>query len=221
MNGSSLIVLALKLLKCTQKDLAKKLGVSPAQISKWKSNEYMSSEMETKLSTLINIGDRNPDVVLWTGGIEQADKWDKLLKYLAKSASMSDETGYITYPLVEDDCDLLCWNTLHALKESGVNIPSIFPAELDFNYDMESDEEDLELQFETINQNPYSSLIYQIYTALTDIYGFYAAYIQDLMFHDDLDLYDTDAVNLEPCLFELALCKVGNNNELISGFHPI
>jgi ribosome-binding protein aMBF1 (putative translation factor) len=43
------IELALNTLGCSQKDLARKLKVSPTQISKWKQGEYMSSEMEDRI----------------------------------------------------------------------------------------------------------------------------------------------------------------------------
>jgi len=41
MFSEDLIKLALKIMSCSQKELASQLGVSPTQISKWKKGEYM------------------------------------------------------------------------------------------------------------------------------------------------------------------------------------
>ena len=67
---NDLIQLALKTLKCNQKQLAEKLGVSPAQITKWKKNEHMSSEMKDTIEKLIGIEFEDPQVVLAVHGLE-------------------------------------------------------------------------------------------------------------------------------------------------------
>jgi len=71
----------------------------------------------------------------------------------------------------------------------------------------ESDEEESDEEWNLIDENPYSSLIYKIYKALTDVYGFYSAYVDDLIGDND-ELLNTDADNIEPCLIELAASKV-------------
>lgn len=48
MNSEHFVRLALDILKCSQKELAGKLGVSSTQISKWKKGEHMSDDMENK-----------------------------------------------------------------------------------------------------------------------------------------------------------------------------
>ncbi|MFA5631939.1 MAG: helix-turn-helix transcriptional regulator [Porticoccaceae bacterium] len=203
MDSDALIHLALNTLSCPQKELAALLGVSPTQISKWKKGEHMSQEMEDKIRAITQIGDRDARFVLWCGSIETAIKWERLIHYLAELARYGDETGYDTEPL-NDDLGLLCWNTFYTLKEMGVDIPKGFPEELEIIPDSHDDDA-WELD---IDENPYSSLIYAIYKSLTDVYGFYAAYVSDLMFDEDLDLYSTPAENIEPCLMLLAASKV-------------
>jgi uncharacterized protein YjcR len=64
MDSDALIELALKKLGCTQQALAKRLGVSPTQVSKWKSNgtEHMSFEMEKgSRRSLASMRARTPD----------------------------------------------------------------------------------------------------------------------------------------------------------------
>jgi hypothetical protein len=45
--------------------------------------------------------------------------------------------------------------------------------------------------------------------SLNDVNGFSAAYVSELINDDDLDLLNTPAVNIEPCLMMLAAGKVG------------
>lgn len=217
MSSENLLKLVLQNKRFTQKDLAQKLKVSPAQISKWKAGEYMSFDMENKMTSLAKIGERNPDVVYWTGGSEQADKWTRLITYLAADVSDYSECSYVSYPL-EDEEDTLTWKVLHTLIESGANIPKVFPNDIDFDYDLEH--EGNEELFDTLYYgNIYSSLIYECLKVLAKLYDFYAAYFNDLMNDDDLDLYSTDACNIESCLFVLALAKVGKESEILCNFN--
>jgi transcriptional regulator with XRE-family HTH domain len=196
--------LALTTLGCSQKELAQRLKVSPTQISKWKNGEYMSSEMEDRIKELTKIGDHHPAVVLWAGSVKNAEKWEELFHELAEMAEFGAETGYDTYPL-KDEMDLLSWSTIRVLSDMGVAPPKTFPKDLvgrqerDENWDM-------------IDENPYSSLVYKIYKSLTDVYGFYVAYVDELISDND-DLINTDAVNIEPCLIELAASKVEDIDE--------
>ena len=188
------IELALTILGCSQKELAVQLGVSPTQISKWKKGEYMSSEMEDRIKKLTKIGNMHPSVVLWAGSLKDAEKWEKLFHHLAEIANDSSETGYDTYPL-KDEMSLLSWSTIHTLTDMGVEPPKTFLKELGFKKNGD----------DTVDENPYSALVYKIYKSLTDVYGFYVAYVEELI---DDDLIGTDADNIEPCLLDLAASKV-------------
>lgn len=216
MESEALVQLALEAQACSQKELAVRLRVSPTQVTKWKKGEHMSSEMRDRLRTLAKIGERDPSFVLWAGSIENADKWDKLLHHLAEIARDSAETGYVTEPL-SDDLGLLGWHTFHVLKEMGVTIPQVFPADLDFDH--HASEIDGDETWEAVERNPHASLIYQIYKSLNDVYGFYAAYVSDLMFDDDLEIYNTSAENIESCLIDLAAAKIEVDPRFATKFH--
>ncbi|ACM19497.1 helix-turn-helix XRE domain protein [Geotalea daltonii FRC-32] len=207
MHTEDLVQLALKTLSCSQKELAVRLGVSPTQISKWKNKEHMSHEMEEKFRKILAIGDKDPSFVLWAGSLQEANKWEKLIHFLAEIAIENAETGYNTYSL-NDELRLLCWETFHVLREIGVDIPKKFPDELetDFNNVFTDGLGDEVTVF--LEKNPYSALIYKIYISLNDVYGFYAAYIAELIDDDDLELVGTAADNIEPCLIDLAACKI-------------
>lgn len=211
MNSEAFVQLALKVLSCSQKELAIHLEVSPTQISKWKNGEHMSFEMEEKLRAITNIGDKDPWFVIWAGSLEKANKWERLIHYVAESARDNAETGYNTVPL-DDEEGTLCWETFHVLREIGITLPNDFPKELDIDYE-KIDSENL---WTLIENNPYSALIYEIYMSLNDVYGFYVAYIAELINDDDLNLSFTSADDIELNLMSLAVCKI----EIDSEFAP-
>lgn len=178
MGTQAFVELALRKLSCTQKELAERMNVSPTQISKWKKGEYMSEDMEKRFREIVAIGDRDPDFVLMAGSLEDAIKWEKLMFFLADLAQDSSETGYFTDPL-DDELGLLCPLTFEVLESMGVSIPSKFPEDLNVDF----------IDDDVIYNNPFSSTIYRIYSSLTDVWGFYVAYISDLFqsFEDDQD----------------------------------
>ncbi len=202
MDSEALVQLALQTLSCTQKDLAARLRVSPTQISKWKKGEHLSQEMEERLRNIIGIGDKDPIFILLAGSLENAEKWEKLIHHLAENACDGAETGYVTEPL-QERAAFLCGATLSVLNNIGVSIPKIFPSDLEINED-----DDYQYSWDRFESNSYSSLIIKIYDSFNDIWGFYAAYVMDLINDDGLELYGTEAENIEPCLIELAAAKI-------------
>jgi len=217
MNTSQAWVeLALKTLSCNQKDLARRIAVSPTQISKWKNGEHMSIDMEDKFRALVNIGDKHPEFVLWAGSLEDADKWDRLIHRLADEAQDSAETGYDTEPF-QDDLGLLCVRVSGTLSDMGVEPPKAFPPELDpyfngvdgsGNDEADDDDPDASDQlYELLETNSYSAVIRTIFESLNDVWGFYVAYVANSIDDDDESLYDTEA-NIEACLMDLAACKI-------------
>ena len=213
MKSSSLVELALSAQGCTQKELALQLRVSPAQISKWKKGEHISFEMSKKLSELAGLDDLDPDFVLLAGSKEDARKWIQLIRYLADLSEGGAGTGYSTAPLVEDLDDDNCylfWNTFHVLQEMGVDIPRPFPKELEACIADDGDE--------AIWDNEIASLIYDMFKSLTNVYGFYAAFVSDLVYDGEWDLVDTPAWELDPALLSLAASKLDLDERKIPGF---
>jgi transcriptional regulator with XRE-family HTH domain len=213
MDSEAFVQLALNTLSCSQKELAACLKVSPGQISKWKRGEHMSLDMESKFRKITGIGEKDPSFVLWSGSLEDAIKWENLIHHLAEMAQEGAETGYITYPLV-DEIDSLCFNTLYVMREMGIVLPKTFPKDLDFDYEDCDDDDYNEECWGVINENPYSALIRQIYNSLNDVYGFYAAYVAYLIEDEELGLHETSAENIEPCLLSLAASKIDVSEKL-------
>jgi len=129
MNEKELVNLALKILNCNQKELANRLGVSQTQISKWKNGEHMSYDMNKKIRSLLSIGEKDPSFILKSGSIANAKKWDRLINYLAEIAYEGAETGYNTYPLL-DELGILSVSVFDTLADMGITIPTTFPEEL-------------------------------------------------------------------------------------------
>lgn len=218
MCGEALIQLALAETGYNQKQLGSRLSVSPTQISKWKKGEHMSTDMESKLRKLAKIGDMQPDFVLWAGSLNAAKKWERLIRFLADHAIQCAETGYNTYPLSEEN-ELLAWDTFHVLRTMGVAIPDAFPANLDLDYETVSEDDEVDdALFDALKGDSFSSAILAMYSALNDVYGFYAAYMAELIDNDDLDLLSTDACNIEPCLLALAACKIDVDRSFAPSF---
>ena len=167
MNSIPYIDLALKMLKCSQKELAQALKVSPTQITKWKKGEYISFEMQEKFKKLLNLGEFDPKFILLTGSIESAEKWNKLIQFIAETVRDNAETGYNTTPLY-DELDLLSESTLATLKQMGVNLPSQFPKELDLEFDVSVNDDQYDEKFdhiyEVIEDNPYRLKVEKIDT---------------------------------------------------------
>lgn len=202
MSAQAWVEIALKKLDCSQKELALRLGVSPSQITKWKANEYISLEMEQKFRAVTGVADHFPEFVLMAGSDENADKWTDLILYLANLADEEAETGYNTLPL-QEEAPLLCWKTFHTLSEMGISIPTEFPVELLLLTNDNCDDDD----FETAIKNFYATTILKIFMSLNDVFGFYAAYIDELVNHDDIDLFET-GMEVEACLMSLAATKI-------------
>lgn len=203
MKTEALVQLALHELSCTQKDLAVILKVSPAQISKWKRGEYMSLEMEERLRGLAKIGIRDPDFLVWAGSVETAMKWENFIRFLGRLAKEENESGYDA-ELFDDVESELCWQTTYVLNKLGVSSPKDFPNELDFDYENENSDD----KWQAFDSNPYCDLIQKIFKSYANVHAFYAAFVSELMFDEELDLFSTPACNIEPELLSLAATKI-------------
>jgi transcriptional regulator with XRE-family HTH domain len=130
MDSAALVQLALKTSSCDQKTLAKRLGVSETQITKWKRGESMSYEQQQKIRKITKIGDKlDPEFVLASGSVEAAKKWEKLVRFLAKNAysNAENESGFETDPFADGDLEGLPWQTWRTLQSMGVEWPRSFP----------------------------------------------------------------------------------------------
>lgn len=211
MSSDAMVRIALKLLGCNQKELAARLNVSQSQITKWKQGEYMSLDMESAVRDLLQIGEMCPELIIWAGDLESAQRWARLIAHLAQNAEFSAETGYATAPLA-DEPDLLCSHLIDALNAMGVKPPHTFPPELDIDYD------DPESDFDSLESHTVVALIADIFRSYTDVYGFYLAYVYDIVWDESLNLTETPADNIESSLLALAASKLNVDEFLAPRF---
>jgi|SRR5579859_1249545 len=226
-QNTLLIGIALNELKCKQKELAKKVGVSETQITLWKQGEKMADEREDKIRTLIKMGMMSPNFVLGCGSVEAAKKWRRLIHFLGGLADemAQEEMCYGSSILSNPQPDIdeydeefeNCGSVFNVLQEMGVEWPRTYPAELDFGDDIEAhynaDSTDVEEFWEAISSVPVAGLIYEIFGSFCDVYAFYDAnfrWVWDVVDrHNDLDdpVYFPIA-NLYNRLLYLAAAKV-------------
>jgi hypothetical protein len=154
----------------------------------------------------------DPDLVLLIGSAKQAMKWENIIQYIAETSLENAETGYETEPLTNPD-GLLCAETFGVLNEMGVEIPQELPPEWDVDFNDQNED----VEWDKIEENPFFSLILKIYRSLNDVYGFYYAYIYELIYDNDDELFDVGS-EIESCLLLLAASKVDVNNAFATNF---
>lgn len=222
-TGQAWVELAIRTLSCNQRQLSERLGVSPTQVTKWKNGEYMSRDMEEKFRAMLNVGDIYPQFILWAGSLEDAEKWNRLISYLAEYIAENAETDYDTVPLSEkDQRPLLCLGVRRVLTAMGVESPKGFPAELDSYFSgadsraRKDDDYDDEL-WDLVEENPYTRVIRNIFDSLNEVWGFWAAYVLNLA-NEDEDTLLEKIYEMESSLLDLAATKITVDEEFATKF---
>jgi len=95
----------------------------------------------------------------------------------------------------------------------GVKIPRPFPKELEICIADENGDEG-----DAIWDSEIASLIYDMFKSLTNVYGFYAAFVAHLILDEELDLFDSPAGELDFALLGLAASKLDLDEGKIPGF---
>lgn len=218
MGSKTLIELALKTLGVNQKQLASHLHVSPTQITKWKNDEHMSFDMQKNLEAILNLQGIDPEFAALIGSIESAKVWNKIILFLAESASGQSETGYYTLPLIEE-LDSLVWEIGSIMSDIGLNLPKDIPEELktiDFDnfYGLNNDDDiTCEKNWHILQSNIYTSTIEEMLLNLNDVYGYYAAYISKLFyspkFKGDMEIDDIE-LSISSSLLPMAATSLEN-----------
>ena len=188
-----LVTLALRILNCSQKELGLMLGVSAPQISKWKNqNDHMSMDTEYKIREMCQIGTIPEVLVLDSGSLENAEKWDKLFRYLADHCLEVEDCSWPCAPLTDffGISEKLC----SIFRDLGVELPKKIPTLFG----------DDDLDFEDFFKDPHVQMITKIFRAYIAIFDFFHAYFQN--FNDDDETSDV-ALEFEFNLFSLAVCK--------------
>ncbi|MFZ3039207.1 MAG: helix-turn-helix transcriptional regulator [Polynucleobacter sp.] len=205
MSSQAMVQIALEALSCNQKELALRIGVSTSQISKWKNGEYMSSDMQDKFRGFMGIGNNNPDFVLLAGSLEDAEKWGKLIRYLAVLAAEEGEGIFSSADTLIDEHEILCYKTFNILHQMGVVIPKHFPEELNIKGDYLDMDDDV---LTPIHENPFTSFISELFESFVRVNDFYKAYLFDFIFTEEIGLHESVGWDIDSQLMHLAATKV-------------
>ncbi len=145
MNKSSVYVeLALKLLNCNQKELAEKLGVSSAQVTKWKQDEKMSPRLKRALVALVDLdpsyltNSALTKTTLLTGSHETTRTWVEFIDYIAVLAFSGDPRTLLTRNLTDESYHV-SWQVISIMSALGHDVTQ-FPTEFNIDWISKPDE---------------------------------------------------------------------------------
>ena len=114
--STNIIEYIIKNKKIKQKVIAKKLGVTTGQISKWKQGEYISAERRLELNKLAGLFSDNPDWVNISKTKRNAESWFKYINQLSDNANFEIHE-------FQDNQEILIPSIFIRLSQLGVKIP--------------------------------------------------------------------------------------------------
>jgi len=114
--NTNIIEYIIKNKKIKQNVIAKKLGVTTGQISKWKQGEYISSERRLELNKLAGLFSDNPDWVDISKTKRNAESWFKYINQLSDNAN-------IEIAEFQDNQEISIPPLFICLSQLGVEIP--------------------------------------------------------------------------------------------------
>lgn len=124
MPDQNLIDYIIKKKKLSQSDLAKELGVSRAQITKWKSGERLPSERRSQLLKLAGLMDSvSEDWAIFAQSEDNAVAWCNYFLELIGNI----EWGFSLRDLCRDCPELYLWHALESLMNMGAHIEPTAP----------------------------------------------------------------------------------------------
>jgi transcriptional regulator with XRE-family HTH domain len=103
-----------------QKDIAKKLGVTTGQISKWKQGEYIASERKEELNKLAGLFGHHTEWAVLSKTKANSDVWFEYVLWHSSNELVSNRE-------IEDEGDLKIPNIFILLSQLGMSIPSKAP----------------------------------------------------------------------------------------------
>lgn len=179
-----------------QKDIAESLGVSKAQISKWKAGESIPHDREKELNQLAGLFGHDSEWALLVKNEANADSWFEYFSFINDSVDCGpcwtlNESPEVYVPGI-----------LLALNKVGFRIPEKSPS-------VECLEEDNLLDEDT----------QEIHSFLYELIDYYAAYItwsSRFLQFDDLDLFEISN-EIEAYAIDLALGYI--SDETIAKFN--
>jgi len=116
--GINIIEHIVKNTKSKQKDIAKILGVTTGQVSKWKNGEYISSDRRKQLNEIANLFGENVEWSMLVKTKENADAWNEYILWHNSDFHNRE---------IEDEGDLRIPHIFTLLSQLGASIPANTP----------------------------------------------------------------------------------------------
>lgn len=151
-----------------QKDLAETLGVSRAQISKWKSGEHIPHDREKELMEIAGLFGFSPSWAILVKTEENSQAW---IDYMEHMNQIVDDT--YSSPYFDDEAEIYTSIIIQALCELGLKIPEKAP-------EIKNDDESEDYEF-----SDFDDFVYQYLTN----YGPITTWCQKYLSEDDKDGY--------------------------------
>lgn len=172
-----------------QKDLAEQLGVSKAQISKWKAGEYISLEKREKLNEIAGLFGDDPEWAILVKTEENSQAWYEYFRQLNDEAE-----GYAGYQF-EDEPEVYVRSILLLLSRLGIDVPPAPPSST------ESTGEEIDIDEE---MEPLDALLWDFLRNYGHLVQWWERYIQCT---DHPDLWEIQ-LDLLHCAPEIALNNI-------------
>ncbi len=169
-----------------QTDIANRLGVSRAQVSKWKAGEQIPTARLKELCELAGLFGDDPQWALLVGTEERGSSWIEFFKYLNEIAENGpcwelDEMPEFMTPIM-----------MKGFQELGANVPSAPPVkDADGYYDFESFDGELAA---------FSELVSDFIASYAPYVHWHNKYLSDLS-----DDYFDECSEIENAYFDIAL----------------
>ena len=103
-----------------QKDIAKKLGVTTGQISKWKQGEYIASERKEELNKLAGLFGHNTEWAVLSKTKANSDAWFKYVLWHSSNELVSNRE-------IKDEGDWAIPKIFIRLSQLGMSLPNKAP----------------------------------------------------------------------------------------------
>lgn len=181
--GINIIEYITKNTKFRQIDIANKLGVSRAQISKWKAGEYIPSDREEELIEIAGLFSHNPEWAIWAKTEENAQDWMNYIIHMCERVDLH-------FNDILDEPELYIPMIIIRLVDLGVSFPEA-PSIEDMTKDWEGDEDDEE--YEVYNYTDFDNLISEFlenYSYLTEWCDYHFGNSNDDLYDQITDLSD-------------------------------
>ncbi|MFS1429015.1 hypothetical protein LMH73_018180 [Vibrio splendidus] len=213
---NKLIESALTILGCNQKELAQKLNVSQTQISKWKSDEYMSEHYCNELKGLIGIGETEIDLFLQVKCPVVALELKVIIDSIVVAADENSASPYSVEAHSDYQSGMLSSKIIIAIQEMGVKISTPLNDEISAIHTLlvngAQDEDAFDSYLEKIDSQRYFYFISKAAENFANLCAFHTAYVYDL--DNVLIGLEEEVWSVESKLLKLAVALACDDLEL-------